>query len=317
MKVGFIGLGNMGQPMARNLLRAGYELAVYNRTRSRTEKLRIEGAYVADSPLDVALHAEVLITMLPDDHAVEEVIFGGSDVVGGEVRGALHVLGRGATHVSMSTISVRLSQRLAEMHSQAGQAYVAAPVFGRPQVATAAKLWIVAAGPPNQIERCRPLFDTMGQGVFVVGEEVGAANVVKLAGNFMIASMIETLGEAFALVRKSGVEAKQFLEIINGVVFKSLIYENYGIRITEERYEPAEFKLRLGLKDMRLVLEAAESVSAPMPLVSLIRDHFVSAIARGQGEIDWLGLARVSAENAGLGEGVPVQKRKKKERCQE
>lgn len=306
MKVGFIGLGNMGLPMAHNLLRAGHELTVYNRTHSRAERLGREGANVADSPLDVALDVEILITMLADDQAVEEVIFGVSDVKGAKARGALHVLGPGAIHVSMGTISVRLSQRLAEMHTRLGQAYVVAPVFGRPEAAAEGKLWIVVAGPSDQIEKCRPLFDVMGQGVFVVGDAVAAGNVVKLAGNFMIASMIETLGEAFALVRKSGVDAKQFLEIINGVVFKSLIYQDYGTRIIEERFAPAGFKLRLGLKDIQLALEAAEAVSAPMPLVSVIRNQFISAIACGHGEIDWVGLARVSADNPGVRERLLV-----------
>lgn len=302
MKVGFIGLGNMGMPMARNLIRAGHELIVYNRTRSRAEELQADGARVADSPAEAARDAEVLITMLADDHAVTEVIFGSDNSQNGD--GALGALGRGAAHVSMSTISVSLSRRLAEAHRAKGQKYLAAPVFGRPEAAAAAKLSIVAAGDTREIERCRPLFEAMGQNVFGVGEEPPAANVVKLGGNFMIASMIEALGEAFALARKSGVGAKQFLEIINGALFKSPIYENYGGIIAGERYEPAGFKLKLGLKDVRLVLEAAEMAAAPMPLASLVHDHFLSAVARGQGERDWAALARVSADHAGL-DGKP------------
>ena len=302
MNIGFIGLGNMGQAMARNIARAGHTLTVYNRTRGRAEELRADGARVANSPYDAALNAEVLITMLANDEAVEAVIFGAQHAASQEGRGALHGLRPGTAHISMSTISVALSKRLADAHAAAGHAYIAAPVFGRPDVAAAAHLWVVAAGPADHIERCRPVFELMSQGLFTVGEEPWTANVVKLAGNFLIASMLEALGEAFALVRKSGVEVHQFLDIINAALFKSPIYETYGSIIADERYEPAGFKLALGSKDVRLALEAADAAATPMPLASLIRDHFLSAIAHGQGETDWAGLARVIAENAGLGE---------------
>jgi 3-hydroxyisobutyrate dehydrogenase-like beta-hydroxyacid dehydrogenase len=302
MKIGFIGLGNMGQAMARNIARAGHQLTVYNRTRSRADELRAEGARVAVSPYDAALNADVLITMLANDEAVEAVIFGTQHAAGQEGRGALHGLRLGTVHISMSTISVALSKRLADAHAAAGHAYIAAPVFGRPDVAAAANLWVVAAGPADQLARCRPVFEPINQGVFTAGEEPWTANVVKIAGNFLIASMLEALGEAFALVRKSGVEVHQYLKIINSGLFKSPVYENYGSIIADERYEPAGLKLALGLKDVRLALAAAEAAATPMPLASLIQDHFLSAIAHGQGEMDWAGLARVIAENAGLGE---------------
>jgi 3-hydroxyisobutyrate dehydrogenase-like beta-hydroxyacid dehydrogenase len=302
MKVGFIGLGNMGQAMARNIARAGHQLTVYNRTRGRADELRADGARVAVSPYDAALNADVLITMLANDEAVEAVLFGTHHTGSQEARGALHGLRPGTVHISMSTISVALSKRLAEVHAAAGQAYIAAPVFGRPDVAAAAKLWVVAAGAADQLERCRPVFVVISQSLCIVGEEPWTANVVKLAGNFAIAAMLEALGEAFALVRKSGVEVHQFLQIINSALFKSPLYENYGSIIADERYEPAGLKLALGLKDVRLALEAADAAATPMPLASLIRDHFLPAIAHGQGEIDWAGLARVIAENAGLGE---------------
>ena len=293
MKIGFIGLGRMGLPMARNLLRAGHELVVFNRTRNRADALVAEGARVAAGPAEAARDAEALITMLADDAAVEQVIFGED--------GALQALRPGAVHVSMSTISVALSERLAAAHEAAGQAYVAAPVFGRPEAAEAAKLWVVAAGPAEQIERCRPLFEAMGQGLFNVGPEAQRANLVKLAGNFLIASMVEALGEAFTLVRKSEVDPGQFLEIVSKV-FGSPIYANYGRIIVEDRAEPAGFKLSLGLKDMRLVLAAADSVVVPLPLGSLLHDRLLAAMARGAGEVDWAaGLARRSAEDAGLG----------------
>jgi 3-hydroxyisobutyrate dehydrogenase-like beta-hydroxyacid dehydrogenase len=302
MNIGFIGLGNMGQAMARNIARAGHTLTVYNRTRGRAEELRADGARMANSPYDAALNADVLFTMLANDEAVEAVIFGAHHAASQEGRGALHGLRPGTAHISMSTISVALSKRLADAHAAAGHAYIAAPVFGRPDVAAAANLWVVAAGPADHIERCRPIFELMTQGLCTVGEEPWTANVVKLTGNFLIASMLEALGEAFALVRKSGVKVHQFLDIINAALFKSPIYETYGSIIADERYEPAGFKRALGSQDVRLALEAADAAATPMPLASLIREHFLAAIAHGQGGMDWAGLARVIAENAGLGE---------------
>lgn len=295
MKVGFIGLGSMGQPMAHNLLQAGHELTVYNRTPQVAEPLRQQGAIVAQSPAEAVQDVEVLITMLANDAAVEAVLFGANVAAG-----ALNALAKDAIHLSMSTISVALSKRLAETHATAGQAYLAAPVFGRSEVATQAALWIVTAGDAENVERCRPLFEAMGQGVFHVGTEAWMANLVKLTGNFMMAAVLETMGESFALMQKSGVAPEQFLEIVNTALFKSPLYQNYGSLIVQERYEPAGFKLHLGLKDIQLVLGAAESMAVPLPIASLIRDHFLTAIAHGQGEIDWAGLAQVSAENAGL-----------------
>jgi 3-hydroxyisobutyrate dehydrogenase-like beta-hydroxyacid dehydrogenase len=292
MKIAFIGLGSMGLPMATNLLKAGHELIMYNRTRERAESLGKQGARVAGSPREAAAGVEVLITMLADDAAVEAVLFGD--------QGALQGLGRGATHVSTSTIGHGFSRRLASEHAARGQQYVAAPVFGRPEAAQAAKLWIVVAGPSEAIERCRPLFDAMGQGVEVVGADPPVANVVKLAGNFVLASAIETLGEAIALVRKYGVEPKRFLEIANGRLIRSPVYESYGNLIVGERYQPAGFKLRHGLKDVRLALAAGEEAMAPLPVASLLRDHYLTAMARGWSDWDWAALAKLSAVNAGL-----------------
>jgi 3-hydroxyisobutyrate dehydrogenase-like beta-hydroxyacid dehydrogenase len=292
MKISFIGLGAMGLPMAQNLLEAGHQLTVYNRTRSRADELGRRGARVAQSPREAAETADLLLTMLADDAAVEEVMLGDE--------GALSGLRPGATHASMSTISHLLSRGLAEEHSARQQQYVAAPVFGRPEAAQGAKLWIIAAGPAEAIERCRPAFEAMSQGIEVVGDDPAMANVIKLAGNFMLASAIEAMGEAFALVQKYGIQPARFLEILNGRLFRSPIYENYGKLIAERRWEPAGFKLRHGLKDVRLALSAAEEVTTPMPLASLIRDHYLSAMARGWSDIDWAALARVVEENAGV-----------------
>lgn len=293
MRVGFIGLGNMGLPIARNLARAGHTVTAYNRTRSRGEELEREGAAaIAESPAEAARNADAVITMLADDHAVESVVF-----AEGTLLDAMPVE---ATHLSMSTISVALSKRLAEAHAAVGQGYLAAPVFGRPEAAEQAKLWVVASGDEARVARFRPLFEAIGRGVSVVGPEPWKANVVKLGGNFLIAAVLESLGEAFALARKSGVEAQAFLDIVNQALFQSPIYANYGKRIADGEFEPAGFKLRLGLKDVRLGLEAAEAAEAPMPLASLIRDHMIEAIAHGKGDADWSAVAEVSAEAAGL-----------------
>ena len=282
----------MGQAMARNLVRAGHTVTVCNRTRSRADELVGEGVAAADSPADAARNAEAVITMLADDHAVEQTVFAEGTL--------LDTMAAEATHISMSTISVALSKRLAEAHAANGQGYVAAPVFGRPEAAAEGNLWVVVSGDEVQVTRSRPLFEAMGRGISVVGSEPWKANVVKLGGNFLIAAVLESLGEAFALARKSGVEAQTFLEIVNQALFQSPIYANYGKRIAEEAFEPAGFKLRLGLKDLRLALEAAEAAEAPMPLASLIRDHMIEAIAHGKGDADWSAVADVSARAAGL-----------------
>lgn len=291
MKLGFIGLGSMGSGMARNLLKAGHEVTVYNRTRAKTEALADEGAQVADRPVE-ACGGEAVFTMLADDAALETVVFGD--------KGILTAGGTGLIHLSMSTISPALSRRLAAAHAERGQGYVAAPVFGRPEAAAAAKLVIVAAGKAENVERCRPALEAIGQKVFNAGADPEKANLIKVSGNFMLAAMLETLGEAFAVLRKSGVDPKLFLEIVNGNLFRSPVYELYGNAIAEGQFEPAGFKLRLGMKDVKLALAAAEEVSAPMPLGSLLRDHFLSGVARGYGNIDWAGLSKVIAEDAGL-----------------
>jgi 3-hydroxyisobutyrate dehydrogenase-like beta-hydroxyacid dehydrogenase len=291
MKVGFIGLGNMGRPMARNLIKAGHEVTVYNRTRSRAEEMAAEGAAVASSVAEACVPG-VVMTMLADDSAIEETTFGNARI--------LDALPEGGVHVSCSTISINLTRRLAESHLQQGQDFVASPVFGRPQAAEVAKLLVVAAGPPGAVERCRPLLEDIGHQLFVLGSEAAAASALKLGGNFLIASMLEALGEAFALMRKSGVDPAQFLQIVNGSLFKSSVYENYGKIVAEEKFQPAGFKMRLGLKDVRLILAAGEGAGVPLPLASLLRDHLISGIARGYGELDWSAITRVNAADAGL-----------------
>jgi 3-hydroxyisobutyrate dehydrogenase-like beta-hydroxyacid dehydrogenase len=294
MNVGFIGLGHMGAGMAANLLRAGHEVTVYNRTPSRARPLVEQGARAAARVRD-ACRSDAVITMLADDAAVEEVVFGDDGVIG--------VLREGAIHVSMSTISVALSERLAAMHVKAGQRFVAAPVFGRPDAAAAAKLFIVAAGAPDGVDACGPLFEAMGQRTFRVGEEPKAANLVKLSGNFLIASVIEALGEALALVGKAGVDRRQYLEFLTSTLFTAPVYKTYGGQIVEQKFEPAGFAAPLGEKDIRLALAAAETLRVPMPLASLLRDRFLTLLARGGDALDWSAIGQLAAQDAGLGDG--------------
>lgn len=292
MDIGFIGLGNMGLPMARNLLKAGHRVTVYNRTRSRAEPLVHDGAIAAGAPAE-ACAGDAVITMLANDRAVEETVFGSQGILG-------H-LRQGCAHISMSTITVALSERLAAAHRDAGQAYLASPVFGRPEAAAAARLFIVAAGEKKAVERCQPLFDALGQRTFVLSENPPEANLVKLSGNFLIAATIECLGETVALMRKYEVDPHRFLEIMTETLFAAPVYRTYGALIAEQKYEPAGFKAELGLKDVRSVLAAAEAKSVPMPVASVVRDRFLSVIARGGAELDWSALARVIAADAGLG----------------
>lgn len=291
MKTAFIGLGSMGAPMARLLLDAGFDVTVYNRSADKARPLQEAGAKVADSPRQAAEGAQLLITMVADDAALKAVLHGGD--------GALAALPAQAIHVSMSTISVALASELDAQHRESGWRYIAAPVFGRPDAAAAKKLWVLAAGGADAISEARPALEAMGQGVIELGEEATRANTVKLAGNYMISSMMEALGEAFTLSRKAGVEAEEFLQIINKV-FRSPVYENYGRQIANEQFSPAGFKLRLGLKDLRLVLAAADDAQAPMPLASLLHDRYLGAVARGESELDWSALARLCADDAGL-----------------
>jgi len=292
VKVAFIGLGHMGVPMAENVRAAGHELLLYNRTRATAERVAAAGGTVAESPAAAARAADAVITMLADDGAVRAVTFG--------PEGILEGLPAGGIHVGCSTIGVALADELTAAHAGAGQHYVSAPVFGRPDAAAARTLRVVAAGAPEAIARVQPVLDAVGHETFVVGASASLANVVKLAGNFMIAAMLETLGEAFALTGKAGIPPARFLDVLNGTFFTLPIFANYAKAVVEERYEPAGFKLALGLKDVRLALEAAGAVAVPMPLASLVRDHFLSGVARGYAERDWTALARVVADDAGL-----------------
>ena len=291
MQVGFIGAGKMGTGMVRNLLRAGHQVTVYNRTREKAEALRGDGAQVAASPAEAAHTAEAVFTILSDDHAVSEAVLGEN--------GLASALEKGAAHLSGSTISVALARRLQEEHARRGQILLGANVFGRPEAAEKKQLIVVTAGDGAAIERCRALFDAIGRKTFIAGDDPWNANLFKISGNFMIASMLETFGEAFATLRKAGVDHYAFLEIM-GELFGSPIYKNYGKIVADQNFDPPGFELKLGLKDVGLALEAAAGFDAPMPFASILRDHFLSALAHGQEKLDWGSIALVAARNAGL-----------------
>lgn len=290
MKVGFIGLGRMGAGMAASLLRAGHEVTVYNRTSGKEQALVEQGAHVAPRVADACL-GEAVITMLADDDALENIVFGDA--------GVMASLGNGATHISMSTISVALSARLSAAHADAGQRFVAAPVFGRPEAAAAGKLFIMAAGAPEALGACSPLFEALGQRTFFLGEQPEAANLVKLSGNFLIASLIEALGEAIALVAKGGIDRREYINFLTSTVFTAPAYKTYGNMIAEEKFVPAGFAAPLGYKDIRLALAAAEGLRVPMPLASLLHDRFLRLLAQGGEALDWAAIGQLAADDAG------------------
>jgi 3-hydroxyisobutyrate dehydrogenase-like beta-hydroxyacid dehydrogenase len=290
MKVGFIGIGNMGSGMAASLLRAGHDVTVYNRTPGKERALVEQGAHAAARVAD-ACRADAVITMLAQDAAAEAVVF--SD------QGLLASLVKGTIHISMSTIGVALSERLAAAHAAAGHGFVAAPVFGRPEAAAVAKLFVVAAGAPDAVDACLPLFDAMGQRTFRMGDKPPVANLVKLSGNFLLAAAIEALGEAIALVAKAGVDRQQYVDLLTATLFAAPAYKTYGGLIADERFEPAGFAAPLGAKDIRLTLAAAEDLRVPMPLASLLRDRFLALLAQGGDALDWSAIARLAAKDAG------------------
>jgi 3-hydroxyisobutyrate dehydrogenase and related beta-hydroxyacid dehydrogenases len=290
MRIAFIGLGSMGAGMAANLLKGGHEVTVWNRTASVAEPLKAQGAKVAASAADAAQGAEVVHNMLANDAAVREVILGS----------VLPALAEGAVHVNHATISVALAQELAEAHASRGVGFVSAPVFGRPEVAAAGNLNMVASGKPADIAKVQPLLELLAAKVWPMGDDPVRAAVVKIGGNFLIGAAIESMAEASALTRAHGVEAKDFLEVMQNTLFAAPVYKIYGGMIAENRYEPVGFKLSLGFKDVGLARAAAEAKRVPMPVASVLHDALLESLGRGDGDIDWAGLARVAAARANL-----------------
>lgn len=292
MKIGFIGLGNMGAAIATNLLKAHHEVTVWNRSPAKAGPVVEAGAILSSSPKEAARGRDAVFTMVADDAALDAVVDGDSGLMAG--------LDRDAMHVSMSTVAVATADRLAELHEAKGQRFACAPVFGRPEAAAGAKLFIVAAGDPQTLDRADLLFRAVSQRVFRVGEKPSAANLVKLCGNFMILSAIESLAEAMALAEKGGVAKDLLLEVLTGSLFDIPLVKNYGRLLVEQRFKPAGFAAPLGLKDMRLAGQSAETLGVPMPLLGILRDHLIQAIASEGSDIDWSGIGAAIRKNAGL-----------------
>jgi 3-hydroxyisobutyrate dehydrogenase-like beta-hydroxyacid dehydrogenase len=290
MKVGFLGLGQMGAGMAANLVKAGHDVTVYNRSPEKTRPLAELGAKAAATVAD-ACQGEAVMTMVADDQALEAMVFGDA--------GILACLPENAVHISASTISVALSEKLAKAHGQAGQRYISAPVFGRPEAAAAAKLFVVAAGDADTLADCTPLFDAIGQRTFILSDQPPTANIIKLSGNFLIASVIESLGEAMALVGKAGVDPHAYLDLLTSTLFNAPVYKTYGGMIAGGVFEPAGFAAPLGQKDVRLTLAAAETLRVPMPIASLLRDRFLTLIAQGGETLDWSAIGKLAARDSG------------------
>ncbi len=290
MKTGFIGLGHMGSAMAANLVKAGHDVTVFNRSPAKRRALLELGAHEATRVAE-ACRGDVVITMLADDSAVADVALGDDGIVGN--------LPRGAIHISMSTISVALSKKLAQAHAAVGQRFVAAPVFGRPEAALAAKLFIVAAGDPATVDACKPLFDALGQKTVAIGAEPTAANLVKLSGNFLLAAAIEALGEAIALVGKAGIDRRSYVDLLTSTIFPAPAYKTYGDLIADGKFQPAAFAAPLGYKDIRLALAAAETLRVPLPLGSLLHDRFLRLLAQGGERLDWAAIGGLAAQDAG------------------
>ncbi len=279
----------MGHGMAANLIKAGHEVTLYNRSPEKAAGL---GGAIAASPAEAAQGAEILFTMVAHDAALRELAYG--------ERGFIASLPAGAIHVSCSTISVACAEALTQAHRAAGQRFVSAPVFGRPEAAAAGKLFIAAAGAPADIAACQPLFDVLAQRSFVLSDVPARANLVKLSGNFLIAAVIESLGEAMALVGKGGVDQRAYLDLLTSTLFSAPVYKTYGNLILEQNFEPAGFAAPLGQKDIRLVLEAGEGLNVPLPLASLLRDRFLTLLAQGGEKLDWSAIGRLAARDAGL-----------------
>jgi 3-hydroxyisobutyrate dehydrogenase-like beta-hydroxyacid dehydrogenase len=289
--VGVLGLGHMGEAFALNLVADGHRVLVFDRDPTRVAALGRFGAEAASELAGLAA-CDVVVTSLPDDDAVTAVTL--------RVGGLLKIMRAGAVHVSMSTISPGLSRSLDLEHEAHGQSYVAAPVLGNPDLARARRLFVLAAGRPAALEKARPLLERLGQRLFVIGEDAAAANLMKLAGNVLTATTLQSMGEVLALLRKGGVDRHVAFDVLTNSLFDSKVHRTYGGKIVEERYSPAGMAVPLAVKDLRLVLAEAEREAVPMPSASLVRDRLVGLTACGWGELDWSALGLLAARDAGL-----------------
>lgn len=289
MKIGFLGLGGMGAAMAANLIKAGHQVVVWNRSPAAAEPLVALGAVAATTPVQ-AFDVELVISMLADDTSTRAVLLDS---------GALASAKAGLVHLSMATLSTALVTELVELHREQGVEFVAAPVFGRTDVAAAGKLNILVAGPETAIAKAQPVLDVLGQKTWPLGDDPLRAVAVKIAGNFMIASAIEAMGESTALVKTYGVAPGEFMEIMGNTLFNAPVYRNYGALIAEQRFDPAAFRLVLGLKDVGLALSAGQEQRVPLPFASVLRDNLLEAIAHGDGDLDWSALSQVALRKSG------------------
>lgn len=290
--VAFIGLGHMGAPMARNLLAGDFAVTVFNRSREPADDLAGDGAQVAESPGAAVVPGGMVLTMLANDAALEAVTLGPG--------GFLEKLGQGGLHVSMSTVSPETSRRLASAHAERGSLFLAAPVFGRPDAAQAKKLLICQSGPAAAKARARPVLEALGQGIHDFGDDPGAANVVKLAGNFLILAAIEAMAEAQVLGEKNGIDRSTLAAFVGQTIFNCPVYQNNGRILAERSFEPAGFRLELGMKDARLIRDTAEQAAVPMPIADLVHARLLSGLAKGRNHLDWTALGLSAAEDAGL-----------------
>jgi 3-hydroxyisobutyrate dehydrogenase-like beta-hydroxyacid dehydrogenase len=292
-KIGFIGLGNMGLHMAKNLIAAGYHLQVYNRSPQKADELEQAAITKCKTPAEAASHVSVVISMLSDDDVVTQTVSGKD--------GLLETLQKGALHISMSTISPDVAQQLTNAHQNAGSGYLAAPVFGRPEAAAAKKLWICVSGSQQAKDTAKPILDCLGQGVIDFGEDAGGANVVKIAGNFMIMSSLEIMAEAFTLAEKHGLDRAKVADFFGSTIFNAPIYQNYGKLIANKQYEPVGFKAKLGYKDARLAFKLAQQSETPMPVGTAVHNRLLSAVAKGWGDRDWVeAVGRGVTDDAGI-----------------
>jgi 3-hydroxyisobutyrate dehydrogenase-like beta-hydroxyacid dehydrogenase len=294
-KIGFVGLGHMGTAMAGNLAGVGRQVIACVRRTNRMDELAALGLRPTTDIADL-FDCEVVISMLPDDDAVLDAAFGRA---GAGIEGFAVGLRPGAIHLSMSTIGTVTATHLAREHARLRQGYVAAPVFGNPDAAKARQLFIVVAGAPTDVERCRPIIGNLGQQTFIVGTDPAHANLIKLLGNMMMATTLEMLGETVALFRKRGLDPNLFVEILTNTMFGGRAHRLYGDKIVAQRYAPG-LPLPLALKDVHLALAEAEDAAVPMPSVSVVRDRLIAGIARGHADLDWTALGLIAAEEAGI-----------------
>ncbi|MBW3129319.1 NAD(P)-dependent oxidoreductase [Hymenobacter profundi] len=291
-KIAFLGLGSMGAAMATNLLKAGFPLTVYNRTASKAEPLRQQGATVAATPAEAVREATVVFTMVTDDKALEELTIG--------PEGFLAALPQGAIHASCSTVASDTNRRLAEAHQQHGSTLVASPVFGKPDVAQAGNLWVGSSGPTEARQRLEPLQAAFGQGTYSFGDDAGAASVAKLCGNFLLGTVIEGMAEALTLAEKAGLDRVAFYEMLTSTLFNNPVYKSYGKLIAERHYQPVGAPPAIIRKDMNLVVQEAYKQGVPMPFANIIRDQLTATVALNEQDVDWASFAERVAQGAGL-----------------